>query len=471
MPNRLWLYQCADGAMMLSMAGRASPYSRHKRKNTRYPALTDHQAIPEDSCVAVSADQAISILFLADHFSREIEIAQRTVAALNRSTDMRCTAYMMPQDIYGDRAELSFRKIFHLRPDIIVTPTLNDAQAWLVPLATLMGSKIVIQHSEQFLIEAAQKHKFASLSSLKLRNVAHLSWTASHRNQLIAGGVPPNQVYVSGSPKLAARSAAADALRPRPSRFGCISNFPTADMTDDQIDQLIDSFGIASRYPIHKRLKTLRSRFITMIARAAKLNPHAEFIVRAHPGEFFTDYHSVLGEAPNIRFSRDEPFPDFLEQIDAAIIHDSTSIFEIAHRKLPLISVDLGPVDREWIQQPASIFKGARPKDVMQFVKDPSLVPYTAKDPELLNNIRSQLEGYDDKVPAIYSDIVEDRTYVLRWRDNTLKGFVSFCRSLAVQCVDQLSEKLGRDLISTASRNSRKQERYGKALEVTKIAG
>lgn len=418
----------------------------------------------------MGTDRSVSILFLSDHFSREIEIAQRTVAALSSDGDLRFSAYIMPQDIYGDRAQLSFREIFRLQPELIVTPTLNDAQAWLIPLATLMGSKIVIQHSEQFLMEAAQEHKFSSLRSLRLRNVAHLSWTESHKDQLIANGAPPHQVYVSGSPKLGIGRSVSNDSRPAPSRVGFISNFTAADMTDDQIDQLIDKFGIASRYPIHKRLRTLRSRFITMIACAVKQHPQTEFIIRAHPGESFSDYHSVLGQAPTVRFSQNEPFPDFLQEIDAAIIHDSTSIFEIAHRNLPLISVNLGPVDPGWIQQPASLFKGTKPRDVLLFVKDPSLVPYTAKNPELLENILYQLEGYDEKTPAIYGDIVKDGSYVLRWRDNTLKGFVSFCRSLAVQCVDHLSQKLGLDLISTTSRNSRKRERYGKALEVTKIA-
>lgn len=412
----------------------------------------------------------VRLLFFGDHFSREIEIAKRSLASLDAELQAQCDAYIMPQDVYGTADNISFAQIVRLRPDLIVCPAIKAAQAWLLPLAWVMGSRIIVQHSEQFLINAARRYKFASISSLRLRNVAHLSWTETHKKELVANAAPAEQIFVSGSPKLAPLAdlptmESADGLP-----VGFVSNFSLADMPMARLERLKIKFGVVSDYAINSRLKTLRGRFIRVIARSARAFPDKQFVVRAHPGESFTAYEAMLGAYANVSFSRDEPFSDFLDGIGAAVLHDSTSIFEIAHRHLPLISINLGHVNDDWVQQPSGLFKGSRPRDVMRFVEDPEAFSYRPPKPGLLQEILEQMESYDQRIGWIYHKILSDDAFLQTWRTVPLPGYLSFLRYLLIQYLDQVSEKLGIDMISTKRRNATKSERYGRTLEVTDVA-
>ena len=168
--------------------------NRQSCKNSDIDTL-DHTEITGNG---ISANR---IVFLGDHFSREVEIARRTLLALTKSGLHNYEGYLFPQDVFADGNQATYCELARIRPHLIVTPTLNEAQAWLIPLAKLLGSKIIIQHSEQFLIEAAKGHKFESIAPLRLNDVAHLSWTEAHRAELIRHGVTSGHAHVSGSPK------------------------------------------------------------------------------------------------------------------------------------------------------------------------------------------------------------------------------------------------------------------------------
>ena len=120
------------------------------------------------------------ILFLADHFGREWEIAKRTQIALNGAVDVA----IMPQDIFSTVDDSSYETIFKFRPNVIILPSLYPCHYWVLAVAKLISACVVVQHSEQFLALVAEGHKFAVIKRSRRMNLKHFVWTSTFGKRL-----------------------------------------------------------------------------------------------------------------------------------------------------------------------------------------------------------------------------------------------------------------------------------------------
>jgi hypothetical protein len=286
---------------------------------------------------------------------------------------------------------LTYKRQLDILPDVVITPSYNRDRSPEVAIRSLLSGSIFIEFtSEQYYSDLFLPEKIPAWNDLELlRQDYYFVWSKFYAKNLINfGGVPPENIFVVGSPKVdisKVKPVKDKLLKGKNILF--VSDYGMADFKETDIKWFY------SRYKINLSLndtKVIREERLSSIKAANMLAELGDYTVtfRVHPGEDVTVYNKNLSNMVRLSLATN----DFSEEVawsDVVIGYTTTSIFEIVAMRRPYISLHESPY-------PSSVYR--------EFLVDCTSANFSQLAAKIEQSLLLEDENYTNKKFEYYSD-------------------------------------------------------------------
>lgn len=298
------------------------------------------------------------------------------------------------QDFYTKPDKYDFFTRTKEKSKFVLTPSFNVKRTSnLIAKCIRQNSKLLINHSEQLYPDIFNTEKM-SLEHVEVYNefvYGHLVWGEYYKRKLIKyANVNEDTIYKVGNYKfeiIANEQKNTDVKKKYDLIF--ISNFNVADFNDNQWIEFKKKHGVKTEYKINTHYKKIRANFINFIKKVSEEFPQKKIRVRPHPGEDFKPYKEELC-APNITIGNDCEFVDDIKMSKMAILHSSSSVFELIRYGIPQISLDVGKLPKHLAQPPQEIFNYYNEDQTLEIIKSEVNINNNYSKEKLLNHVMGE---------------------------------------------------------------------------------
>jgi len=221
-------------------------------------------------------------------------------------------------------------------------------------------------HQEQITTKEGQEYMLPSDDYS--RDVYHIAWGCDFAKRLVASGVKPYKIFITGSPrhdlffvqKRLTKSDVGTILGIDSSKPWILvaENFSAAFSTDDYINKIADN-GFPTYKKNLKLVKKSRDKFVQIIFAYAKNNPDVQIIYRPHPMVSISSYKELFSNLckenlPNLIILREYSVNTWFNLCDSVITWTSTTALEAASFGKRVVLLHPAEVpsnyDMEWLK-------------------------------------------------------------------------------------------------------------------------
>ena len=330
----------------------------------------------------------IKILFYVEHVDREIS----TVKSIIEQLELSENDYI----IVSTNFAMGISKFLY-RPELVVTPWLYSDFCYkkIVSFFLLNKVKVLNLHHEQI---TNLDRLEALLPSGLSKNVFHLSWGQFFKEKMVSRGVAENDIFVTGSIRLAPKKASYSKEELANKYFGdsnainkkwimFVSSYSWKDLPDSVIHK-VERNGRKNVWEYKSIVKQSYQKTLSWIEDFLVKNPEVLYAYRLHPSENVDEQLlRLVNTYENFHIINELTISEWINHFDILDLWISTSIAEIFVYEKPVRII-----------RPITLPSNVEVEGFQNFDKTCSIEDFTTVDfestPYNFNNSKEYLKIY-----------------------------------------------------------------------------